>query len=233
MNPYILTYSGLCVSRTQGAPSIVDVAVSLSRLPRFAGHGRRWWSVLDHSLLVHDMAAQQTVWCETDLEGILLRLHALLHDAHECLTGDVPTPFKVAQLKSIQHQGDARLFAALVPEHADMPLDDLGKIAVFDRRALLAEALCVGPPSLKTEKDVDLHFGAEPYENDVALLTRGIGMQYWGFGPLYLEQNERHPGVRRFIHWYNTLRRLIQNEPEETALGRTLSEHRRQGMSAI
>lgn len=58
---------------------LCDIALSLSNMNRAAG--RFPWSVAQHSLLVARMLPPELV-----LEG-------LLHDAHEAITGDIPTPW--------------------------------------------------------------------------------------------------------------------------------------------
>lgn len=61
------------------ASLLVDFGRSLAGTNR-AG-GRFYWSVAQHSLLVAHLLPPN------------LRLEGLLHDAHEAITGDIPTPF--------------------------------------------------------------------------------------------------------------------------------------------
>lgn len=64
-----------------------DIAQALSRLPRFLGRTRKPYSVAQHSIIV----------CAQIQESVPdLQLAALLHDAHEAFTGDMPTPLKTA-----------------------------------------------------------------------------------------------------------------------------------------
>lgn len=68
-----------------GAIKMTEVALALSRLPRFGGHTTRTWSVADHSVLVCDLMGEDA---PPDLA-----LAGLLHDAHEPYTGgDIATP---------------------------------------------------------------------------------------------------------------------------------------------
>lgn len=60
--------------------SIEEIAHSLSNLCRFTGQTSRFYSVLEHSLLVWELAGG----CRT----------ALLHDASEAYVGDVASPLK-------------------------------------------------------------------------------------------------------------------------------------------
>lgn len=68
-------------------PPIAVIAHSLAQINRFAGHTRRPYSVAEHSLLVCDIVAARGLDCHA-------QMLALLHDAHECLCGDVVTPVK-------------------------------------------------------------------------------------------------------------------------------------------
>ena len=64
---------------------IEDIAHSLSLQCRYAGHCLRFYSVAEHSVLM----ARKLLW-----EGEGLALWALLHDAAEAYTVDVPRPLK-------------------------------------------------------------------------------------------------------------------------------------------
>ena len=61
---------------------IKDIAVALSRLPRFAGHTTEFYSVAQHSVLVAWQSPHD------------VRLQALLHDAPEAYLMDLPRPVK-------------------------------------------------------------------------------------------------------------------------------------------
>jgi hypothetical protein len=64
-----------------------DLATALARLPRWLGHTTVLYSVGQHSLHVEDLVRRAG--------GTLAqRRAALLHDAHESLLGDVPSPMK-------------------------------------------------------------------------------------------------------------------------------------------
>lgn len=78
-----------CSAVDQPPPHIESIAHSLARIDRFTGHAQRPYSVAEHSLLVCDIVACQGL----DADAQLL---ALMHDAHECLTGDVSSPVKRA-----------------------------------------------------------------------------------------------------------------------------------------
>ena len=59
-----------------------DIAVALSRAPRFSGHTREFYSVAQHSIFVGRMIAGKG------------RLKGYLHDASEAYLADVATPAK-------------------------------------------------------------------------------------------------------------------------------------------
>lgn len=92
---------------------IEDIAGALSRICRYNGHLRDYcitepdadgyfdqlpleiYSVAQHSVLVEQYVAK---WCGEDADSepcILLRLAALLHDAHEYVLGDMVKPQKL------------------------------------------------------------------------------------------------------------------------------------------
>lgn len=64
-----------------------DIAAALSKLCRFTGHTRRFYSVAEHSLRVCAHAER----CGEPPEVVHL---ALLHDAHEAYIGDLSTMWK-------------------------------------------------------------------------------------------------------------------------------------------
>lgn len=88
---WLVTSSGHEIDLTAGpfeSLGAYDIAWSLSQRNRFNGWARRPYSVAEHSLLV----------CEIVDQVMGLDVHAqfaaLMHDAHECLTGDMTTPAK-------------------------------------------------------------------------------------------------------------------------------------------
>jgi len=176
--PGLLTWSGRFVPAVNGAypgqdkhsrwslaPSAIDIAVSLSRVPRFCGHGRIWWSCLDHQLFVERLARHTT----TDRHG---RLAALGHDDHECLTADLPTHFKSKDMRVMQTALDVRIMDALFPGGYEEYAPYLSLVKVLDQRALLAEAQVVGPSCTDEPGAMQEYFGAEADENDVWYLKQ-------------------------------------------------------------
>lgn len=83
------------------------IARQLGGLRRYAGATLDHYSVARHSLLVMELMSTG----EDDL-----RLLALVHDAHECWTGDVLRPASVRfklPLEELQHEHDAKLWSLL------------------------------------------------------------------------------------------------------------------------
>lgn len=89
---WMLTVSGKSIVLDNIADhklTIQDVAYSLSNINRFNGHALRNVSVAEHSLMVCAIAEKHLNLCSPS--GLLA---ALLHDAHEYLTGDLSQPMK-------------------------------------------------------------------------------------------------------------------------------------------
>jgi hypothetical protein len=103
---WIQTRSGRAVSYLVPDPTEItvdDIAVALSRAPRFTGHTRNFYSVAQHCCLVCDIITEA---CPKDYAA---QLWGLLHDAHEAFTGDLSTPLQSAMRE-------------LIPAHVPHPL---------------------------------------------------------------------------------------------------------------
>lgn len=86
MNPTILTYSGKYFDYQKPDPesfTIVDLAMAISRICRFGGHCREFYSVAQHSVLASYLVPESKAF------------KALMHDAHEAFVGDMPSPMKL------------------------------------------------------------------------------------------------------------------------------------------
>jgi uncharacterized protein len=81
--------SGDKAAAAGNVPGLPEIAHSLAQVNRFTGHCKRPYSVAEHSLLVYSFAV-------ADGADTKLRLAALMHDAHECVCGDLATPNKQA-----------------------------------------------------------------------------------------------------------------------------------------
>lgn len=85
----LYTYSGK-VAVPNGAPTLMDIAVSLSREGRYAGAGVRFWPVALHTFVVCDLLPPE------------LKFDGLIHDSPECITGDTPKPVKTDEIEEFE-----------------------------------------------------------------------------------------------------------------------------------
>lgn len=191
-------------------PSLIDIAVGLSRQPRFAGQGRRWFSVLDHSLFCDELVKREEavpVIGNDDVDAKRLwRIAVLLHDAHEAITGDIPTTFKSAEMRLAQVELDQIIAHAFYPGgwswYGSQTVHDA--IKRIDRRALVAEARIVGP---EVEYERILHaFGStDTQDEDIDLLVGLLDQARLGITPTTWGP-DWHAGVLDYLRRYLELR---------------------------
>lgn len=100
MSKSIVTFSGDRFSLDNPNFSIVDIAHALSMNCRFNGHLKSFYSVAQHSCIACEVARKED------------ELKALLHDAHEAYTTDMPWPFKdkAPGIKELQDAIDSKLY---------------------------------------------------------------------------------------------------------------------------
>lgn len=90
---WITTYSGRDMGLmpidfiTPGDLTYKEVAHSLAHINRYSGHTSRPYSVAEHSLMCASIANAKGA-------SPAHQLCVLMHDAHECITGDVTSPVK-------------------------------------------------------------------------------------------------------------------------------------------
>lgn len=87
---YITTYSGARVNSLLVKPEQInrqDLTRGLAMQTRYLGQIRGFYSIAEHSVLVSRLAEHYDFSQEVQIMG-------LLHDGHEYLTGDFPSPFK-------------------------------------------------------------------------------------------------------------------------------------------
>jgi hypothetical protein len=201
----MLTYTDRVVLPTIAAPSLIDIAVALSRMPRFGGHTRRWWSVLDHTLFCDEL-----VKSEPDFVTRESRLALLFHDAHEAITGDVPTGAKTTGLRLLQADIDVAIMDAFYPGGLMGFNKYRETVKYFDRLALVAEGHVVGPPvSPERLVEVDPVFdlglkGALEACWALQALLEGVSLDPLGQPPL-VENQESHPAVVEYLTRITTL----------------------------
>jgi len=103
----MITASGVIVlSENEGCPTLEDIACSLGRAPRWRGSLKGWWTVLQHSIAAERLA---------DARGLSVRtrLFALLHDAHEAVTGDISKHWKPPVMRDYEEDLDDRIRKSL------------------------------------------------------------------------------------------------------------------------
>lgn len=126
------TYEGK-VEFPDSAPSIKSIAVSLARESRYAGASIYWWPVALHTFVVCDLLPDH------------LKIYGLLHDASECVTGDIPKPAKSTEVSLLED----RLQDAIYRELGVNPCFDRKSVHDADVRALHGEVHSVGTVSLR------------------------------------------------------------------------------------
>lgn len=134
----LYTYSGK-ISFPDVAPSLMDIAVSLSREGRYAGAGMRWWPVALHTLVVCDLLPSH------------LKIHGWMHDTPEVITGDVPKPVKTPEIEEFEEvllQGIYKNLDVQFPTTTERRL-----VKEADRKAFRGEVYTVGTQALQTENE--------------------------------------------------------------------------------
>ena len=141
-NRFVVTLSGN-VGNQSGVLDVEKAASALGKICRYAGNCRTFWSVLQHSLVVEDLAPDR------------IKLLALVHDVSETAISDVPSPFKVPELENIEKKIQNRLYESLGLTPTKEDLEDL---KTADRRALRGEVWTLGGDELRRfypERDLE------------------------------------------------------------------------------
>lgn len=157
----MMTLTGNYIGRDHGAPSLEDIALGLSRMPRFGGQTVFEWTVADHVVCATSYVIKLIgKGLSTEDTTRLLPLHVMLHDAHEALTSDIPTTFKTDDMKALQRRLDVRLYTAL---GLTLPTaTEADYIKQIDRAMLLAEAAVCTPLTTYQKICEELHDIAMP-----------------------------------------------------------------------
>lgn len=198
-----MTFSGVSVTQENtNAPALLDIALGLSRQPRFAGQCRRWWTVLDHTLFAAELAVR-------DRKPVRTIMAVLLHDAHEAVMGDIPTSLKTGQQRAVQKDLDTRIATAYFPGGPRAFARHGGLIREYDQRSLCAEAVVCGPPplSLLTADEFRGHFGVLPRARDCDVLRELLNEALVG-RPEVVGLGIEAPNVRQFIEMYAKMRQV-------------------------
>ena len=133
-NGNLYMYSGK-IGFPSGSPSLLDIAISLSREGRYAGAGMRFWPVALHTFVVCDLLPDA------------LKIHGLLHDSTECVTGDIPKPAKSTDVEFLEDELLDVIYKYLEIEMPDTTVWALIKDA--DKKALRGEVYTVGTQALQ------------------------------------------------------------------------------------
>lgn len=118
----------------------MDLVMQLGRTRRFNGSANPEWTVLHHTVLV------QLIWLKTyGPDGLE---HIMGHDFHEYVTGDIPSPVKMAigraAVEKVQDELDERIFKSLGIQKPDAI--DAKCVKYVDWAALFIEAHYIGLP---------------------------------------------------------------------------------------
>jgi hypothetical protein len=137
-NGNLYMYSGK-IGFPSGAPSLLDIAISLSREGRYAGAVMRWWPVALHTFVVCDLLPSN------------LKIYGLLHDSVECVTGDIPKPVKSQELEELEDRLLEVIFKDLgIPQPSPL---GWAMVKAADKAALRGEVYTVGTQSLQQVYD--------------------------------------------------------------------------------
>lgn len=128
------------------APTLKDIAFSLSRLPRWGGATLVPWTVLHHSLAMYRLALMVPHRKPATL------LFCLMHDVDEMATGDIPKPFKTDQQAEL---GEAlrqwfykQAFRVGYPDEGTQEA-----VKFLDHEAKIAEVHCFCHPRSRMDLD--------------------------------------------------------------------------------
>jgi hypothetical protein len=130
----LYTYSGR-ISYPDAAPSLFDVAISLSREGRYSGNGIRWWPVALHTFVVCDMLPET------------IQIHGLMHDAPESVTGDVPKPVKTKEIEEFEEHLLVMLYKSFGIPFPD--IETRAAVKAVDKQVLHGEVYTVGTQALQ------------------------------------------------------------------------------------
>jgi len=124
-------------------PTVRDVAVGLSRIPRWAGATIVPWTVLQHSLACYRITAESGLSPET-------QLLALWHDCEEMATNDIPKPFKTPEQVALGDTLRVQLYrgALGMPEPRDFVWQP---VHMADETIRDAEAHCLCHPTSRAD----------------------------------------------------------------------------------
>jgi hypothetical protein len=202
----VITYTGSRIEplskfdgKYNATPNIIDIALGLSRMARFSGQTRRWWSVLLHSLVTYQLAYDHIHEVESEAELDRVLMIALLHDSHEAITADVPAFFKPVALKAWQIEVDQRFLGSLNLWPVSKIEQDF--IKWVDDESLRAEALLVGPPTIMQHLSYPL--------SNTETIVKGVMAKYPDCAS---SEGLDSPAVREFLDIFAGLYRSVAKD---------------------
>lgn len=181
--PFICSADGRHLGPDNDVTSIEDVAASLGKQCRFAGHSRVFYSVLLHSLVVCDLLPP------------LFKLYGLLHDAAESVITDIPSPFKYDRMKAVEK----RIFSQMLKSYGIPEPNEETRLAVkqADTMAFHGEAWTVGPLGLRKLYPERCSDAERLVEHNIKIF------------PPHSSINENGAAVLDFLSRYRAYRRLV------------------------
>lgn len=113
-----------------------DIARALSMQCRYNGHVDRFYSVAEHSVLLCDYVHKTVNARDGGAMRKQMALHALLHDAAEAYTSDIPRPFKnrLPIIRELEHEIDAAVLG-----HFGLPAEKPAWLKELDTRIVRDE----------------------------------------------------------------------------------------------
>lgn len=131
--PTILLSTGRYFDFTApGALTVEEVAHALSKICRFTGHCREFYSVAQHSVVVSRLVPKH------------LRKQALFHDAVETVVGDMVSPLKrmIPEYKTLEKRCEAAILAGFdLPAALDPAVKHADRVALrTEQRDLMNKA---------------------------------------------------------------------------------------------
>lgn len=149
-------------------PDTRTIAAALAKLCRWNGHTDRFYSVAQHSVLVSELLFDTSGRHD-------LAIHGLLHDAAECVTGDIVTPIRNAlgrsahsALQDMERRFMASLYKSL---RLTQPNEkDRAQVKLADQRIFMTE-----------RRDLTIEGGADALDiwPDVVPISRPIKPMQW------------------------------------------------------
>lgn len=109
-----------------------DIAAHLSKICRFTGATRQFYSVAQHSVHVSDMLPQH------------LKLIGLLHDATEAYINDMTRPLKRLNPDYVKYEAD--VLWPVIAERFGLPLEIPALVHMADNIVLMTERRDIMPP---------------------------------------------------------------------------------------